>query len=344
MIKTSKKHNMMKDLANIVKYLEQAGFIEHAKKVRNVMAALDGQFVIDPYPIPDAQRNVENQGYIGGDGVSGGYSLLHTPMIGQPADDHSKIPRQIVSGNPDVDKLRNYILYHIQRNNGEFYKPAGVVSLKDGDLAMAYWFDEKNDAEKAHKALRQYPDYYKTFEASLPHEGIHWNQKGWLIIIKYYSEEKAQEKQEQNNTDELAVSNKNTRQQWEDDLLDIFKSFDGKEKDVYEDNGDIYSLFQFDDKLEADLAFKALNRHPAHNTYFQSTTPYRIKNMPFWYIGLREYGSTSQNNVDMLAASNGLRGNTVTDDQNAGMFQGLSDAYFYTGYGNLEGAYGPERR
>ncbi len=213
---------MISDLSNIAKYLEQAGFVEQAKEIKNVMAALDGQFVVDPYSIPNVQRNIENQGYVGGDGVAGGYSLLHTPMVGQPADDQ--------------------------------------------------------------------------------------------------------------------------RQPWEDDLLDIFRSCDGKEKDVYEDKGDIYSLFQFDEKLEADMAFKALNRHPAHNIHFQSTTPYRIKDMPFWYIGLREYGSDSQNNVDMLAAANGLRGNTVTDDQNAGMFQGLSDSYFYTGYGNLEGAYGPERR
>ena len=46
-----------------------------------------------------------------------------------------------------------------------------------------------------------------------------------------------------------------------------------------------------------------------------------------------------QNNVDMMAGSNGLRGNTVTDDNNAGMFQGFSDAYFYTGYGELESPY-----
>jgi len=45
--------------------------------------------------------------------------------------------------------------------------------------------------------------------------------------------------------------------------------------------------------------------------------------------------------VDTVARSNGRDGTSVTDNSNSGMFQGLSDAYFYRGYGNLEGAYGP---
>lgn len=51
-----------------------------------------------------------------------------------------------------------------------------------------------------------------------------------------------------------------------------------------------------------------------------------------------------QDNVDAAVRSNGLRGITVTDDQNAGSFQGFSDSYFYRGYGNLEGVYGPQNR
>jgi len=49
-------------------------------------------------------------------------------------------------------------------------------------------------------------------------------------------------------------------------------------------------------------------------------------------------------NEDAIARSNGRVGTGVTDNQNAGMFQGFSDAYFYSGYGNLEGAYGPTDR
>ena len=43
---------------------------------------------------------------------------------------------------------------------------------------------------------------------------------------------------------------------------------------------------------------------------------------------------------EAAARSNGKHNITVIDDQNAGMFQGLSDAYMYSGYGNLEGGYG----
>jgi len=48
-----------------------------------------------------------------------------------------------------------------------------------------------------------------------------------------------------------------------------------------------------------------------------------------------------QDNIDAITRSNGLQGNSVTDNQNAGSFQGFSDSYFYRGYGNLEGIYGP---
>ena len=46
-----------------------------------------------------------------------------------------------------------------------------------------------------------------------------------------------------------------------------------------------------------------------------------------------------QNNIDMFVNSNGLQGTGVTDNQNAGMFSGLSDSYFYRSYQSDEGAY-----
>lgn len=51
-----------------------------------------------------------------------------------------------------------------------------------------------------------------------------------------------------------------------------------------------------------------------------------------------------QDNVDSAVRSNGIQGNSVIDNQNSGSFQGFSDSYFYTGYGNLEGIYGPQNR
>ena len=42
-------------------------------------------------------------------------------------------------------------------------------------------------------------------------------------------------------------------------------------------------------------------------------------------------------NMDMLARSNGLVGTGVTDNQNAGQFQGFSDSYFYVGYEDHKG-------
>jgi len=59
---------------------------------------------------------------------------------------------------------------------------------------------------------------------------------------------------------------------------------------------------------------------------------------------MEDESSLEQDNVDIAVRNNGLDGNSVTDNQNAGSFQGFSDAYFYRGYGNLEGIYGPQNR
>lgn len=48
--------------------------------------------------------------------------------------------------------------------------------------------------------------------------------------------------------------------------------------------------------------------------------------------------------IDEMVGANGYVGTGVTDNSSAGMFQGLSDAYFYSSYQNLEGAYGPQDR
>lgn len=48
--------------------------------------------------------------------------------------------------------------------------------------------------------------------------------------------------------------------------------------------------------------------------------------------------------IDEMVGANGYVGTGVTDNQSSGMGQGLSDAYFYSSYDNLEGAYGPQDR
>ncbi len=53
----------------------------------------------------------------------------------------------------------------------------------------------------------------------------------------------------------------------------------------------------------------------------------------------RKHKSKKRNSTDVMVGANGHVGTGVTDNQNAGMFQGFSDAYFYSGYGNLEGPY-----
>lgn len=50
------------------------------------------------------------------------------------------------------------------------------------------------------------------------------------------------------------------------------------------------------------------------------------------------------NNVDNLVTNIGKSNSTPIDNQQSGMFQGLSDSYFYTGYGNLEAPYKDEYR
>lgn len=88
--KTGKKYKMLRDLSDIAGYLEEAGFVDKADKVYAVMGAIDGvseDHLNDPYVGSDAERNVENQGYMGGESpIGGGYSGLNVGE-GMRADD-----------------------------------------------------------------------------------------------------------------------------------------------------------------------------------------------------------------------------------------------------------------
>lgn len=74
-----KETKMLSDLSGIASYLEESGFIDKADQVYGIMNLIDPCLednLIDPYPIPDAQMNTGNMGYMGGEGIAGGYSLL----------------------------------------------------------------------------------------------------------------------------------------------------------------------------------------------------------------------------------------------------------------------------
>lgn len=46
-----------------------------------------------------------------------------------------------------------------------------------------------------------------------------------------------------------------------------------------------------------------------------------------------------QDNIDGVVGANGTMGNSVVENQNSGSFQGLSDAYFYSGSGSSDTPY-----
>ena len=120
-----KKTKMLSDLSDIAVYLEKAGFIDKADKVYAVMNLVDGsleQYLVDPYPIPDDQRNVENQGYIGGDGTGGGYSGLHAPAVGQPADDGNYNPyKELYELNVKENERLMHLVAKLQKENNQLY-------------------------------------------------------------------------------------------------------------------------------------------------------------------------------------------------------------------------------
>ena len=185
-----KETKTLSKISDIAQYLEKAGLIERAKDLYNVMALIDQSLdmednIVDHNIISDEQRNVENQGYIGGDGTAGGYSMFNIP-----------------------EGAKATLLYTLVR--------------------LANKLDSKGNTDLANE--------------------IDNIIKGLIISDKPKPKKR-------------------------------------KRKKVKEQAG-----------------------------------------------------------VDPLAGANGRVGTGVTDNQNAGMFQGLSDAYFYSGYGNLEGAYGPSDR
>ncbi len=126
--KSDKQTKMVSDLSNIATYLEKAGFIDKADKIYAIMDLVDGSladdvdYLIDPYPIPDNQRNTSNQGYIGGDGVGGGYSGLHTPMVGQSADDESYNPyKELYELNMKKNERLMYFVKKLQKENNQLH-------------------------------------------------------------------------------------------------------------------------------------------------------------------------------------------------------------------------------
>jgi len=86
----SKEDHMLRDLSNIAGFLEESGMIDKADKVYMAMGLVDGSledYLMDPYMGSDAERNVENSGFIGGPSpIGGGYGGLSIDE-GQRADD-----------------------------------------------------------------------------------------------------------------------------------------------------------------------------------------------------------------------------------------------------------------
>ena len=105
-----------KDKNKLIGFLNSLRPMTHTKIRHN-------QDAIDPYPIPGDQLNIENQGYIGGDGVGGGYSGLHAPMVGQPSDDMDNV--DMVAGSNGI--IGNSVLQN-----------AGFSGLSDAYFYQTY--------------------------------------------------------------------------------------------------------------------------------------------------------------------------------------------------------------
>jgi len=73
-----KETEALESVSKAARYLEEAGMVEKAQLLYNIMDAIDGNLEANAADfIPDAQKNTENMGYLGGDGIGGGYSMLN---------------------------------------------------------------------------------------------------------------------------------------------------------------------------------------------------------------------------------------------------------------------------
>lgn len=86
-------------LSDLAKYLEEAGMVEKADVLYSSMAALDSSL---EDLTSDYQMNVENQGYIGGQGIGGGYSMFSTQA---PVVAHIDMIKNLISVANTLDKL-----------------------------------------------------------------------------------------------------------------------------------------------------------------------------------------------------------------------------------------------
>lgn len=101
--------SMSKQLNDIATYLEEAGLISDAKQMKNLSYVLDAAsdndtfYVVDAVAdyIPEEQSNVENQGYIGGDGTAGGYSMFNVP-------ESARVAARLLQIASDLDEKGRY--------------------------------------------------------------------------------------------------------------------------------------------------------------------------------------------------------------------------------------------
>lgn len=142
-----KKQKALDNLSNIAKYMEEAGMVERAKQIKEIMYLLDGDLednIVDSKVVPDEQFNVGNQGYIGGDGTAGSYSLFNIPEAHSVMAKHILLLIKVANtldkkgAYEEADEIDEIIRKMVERE-----QPSGEeVEMMSGDYE-----DEKREKE-----------------------------------------------------------------------------------------------------------------------------------------------------------------------------------------------------
>jgi len=366
---------ILRRLVKIANTLDQKGLYAEADLIDCVLK----KAIVNPMTIPDDQLNIENQGYGGGESrIGGGYAGLSIDEA-MRADDESKNIKVLVGHDLDKGELSYEngmftLKHYLPRYGADITKrPTLEKLIKD----VGYRIFVSDDREigsltgnPMYFKIKEYPgnwypiDFFQEWyimgmlgveqehtEEDMSAEDTEY-EKEWFNILGLYFRvhdalrlaEKYTPIQKPVKDSQYGLMTVNKEHAMKTDLSKplIFVTLlieDDKGKFKYELCIDGHHRAYKADKMGIPT-LPSIVLSPEDTLKVMADGPTKDKMIK----AMENSDEDEQDNVDMVARNNGLQGNSPIDNQNSGSFQGFSDAYFYRGYGNLEGIYGPQNR
>jgi DnaJ-domain-containing protein 1 len=332
---TDDKHGKtLEDLSRIATYLEDAGFISSAQELYDIMDAIDGSLDDSCDDIPDAQLNPGNINHTDAVWSDREYSPIDMAGVGQfglPGPVTVAFLRQVVKTANEFDRKGltkeadelDYVMLKLAMTTDEAFEVLGVKPTATQDEIKEAW---------KHKALQAHPDVGGDLEdmkrLNVARDLLLVNapkspHKAKPIIVSFIIDNEAGKMYVDLDDYFGTAINASLADEikgYHDFLRVLFgpKYYEGRKTHIFTQK-----------TLPALLALvRIIKKDPAN----KMTTEWMLK-------AADQLRTKEDQNIDSVIGANGLVGSTSYDNQNVGLFQGLSDSYFYTGYQQQEGVF-----